>query len=76
MPCGSSQGYRLFEHYFFVESEGNPSTDPVIVWTNGGPGASSMFGLFVELGPFYLSAQSLKTEDFNRTGIPTLFRNP
>jgi hypothetical protein len=25
-------------HYVFVESENNPSSDPVIIWSNGGPG--------------------------------------
>lgn len=66
---------KMFEHYFFVESEGDPAKDPLIVWTNGGPGASSFFGLFVELGPFYTDATSLQTEAFNTTGVPTLFRN-
>jgi len=42
--------YQLHEHYFFVESENDPLKDPLVVWTNGGPGASSMFGLFLELG--------------------------
>lgn len=41
----------------------------------GGPGAGSEFGLFTELGPYELSDQSLKTKEFNETGIPTLFRN-
>jgi hypothetical protein len=27
--------YTMHEHYFFVESEGDPMTDPLIVWTNG-----------------------------------------
>ena len=25
-------------HYWFVESTGNPSEDPIAFWTNGGPG--------------------------------------
>ncbi|KAF7556190.1 hypothetical protein G7Z17_g1661 [Cylindrodendrum hubeiense] len=51
-------GYFDFDnnskHLFFwlAESRDNPSTDPVILWMNGGPGASSVaFGLFGELGP-------------------------
>ena len=67
--------YSSHEHYFFVESENNSATDPLIIWTNGGPGASSFFGLFTELGPFNLDSYSLNTSDFNTTGVPTLWRN-
>lgn len=27
-----------FFHYWFVESQSNPSSDPVVLWLNGGPG--------------------------------------
>jgi len=67
--------HDLFEHYIFIESEGSPTKDPLIIWTNGGPGAASYFGLFVELGPYYLSSASLKTDDYEKTGVPTLFDN-
>eukprot|EP00698_Gefionella_okellyi_P023690 TRINITY_DN815_c0_g2_i1.p1 TRINITY_DN815_c0_g2~~TRINITY_DN815_c0_g2_i1.p1 ORF type:complete len:485 (+),score=81.51 TRINITY_DN815_c0_g2_i1:23-1477(+) len=39
--------------YWFVESESNPATAPVVLWLNGGPGCSSLGGLFTENGPFW-----------------------
>jgi len=75
-PIQGETKNSLHMHYIFVESERDPSNDPVLVWSNGGPGAASEFGLFTELGPFTLSDQSLNTEYFKKSGIPSLFQNP
>jgi len=45
-----SKSKRLF--YYFVLSENDPATDPVVLWLNGGPGCSSFDGFIYEMGPF------------------------
>jgi len=39
-------------HYWLVESEQNPVEDPLVFWTNGGPGCSGLIGFLTEQGPF------------------------
>lgn len=47
---GANKNHQL--HYWFVESQGNPATDPVLVWLTGGPGCSGLSALLTEWGPF------------------------
>ena len=54
-----SDEHRLF--FWFSESRNDPDKDPIMIWMNGGPGGSSMMGLFTEMGPCLLENDAKET---------------
>ncbi|KAI1846991.1 hypothetical protein JX265_006812 [Neoarthrinium moseri] len=64
-----SVGTNMNMWFWFFEARNNPTTAPLATWFNGGPGCSSMIGLFQENGPcqFYngASTPSLNPYSFN-----------
>ncbi|KAL4555877.1 hypothetical protein LXL04_038509 [Taraxacum kok-saghyz] len=49
---GEDEAVQLF--YYFVESEGNPEEDPLIIWLAGGPGCGTLRAFFYEIGPMQI----------------------
>ena len=52
--------YWLFEPGQETAGNNNPGEIPLILWLNGGPGCSSMDGLWLENGPFRLNSEGGK----------------
>ena len=73
-------GYdNLMIHYQFDTSMQTPSTDPLSVWHTGGPGGSSMYGLYGELGYFQVSSSGLLANDdysFNKVSNMLYLESP
>ncbi len=60
-------------HYWYIESMNDPSTDPVVFWTNGGPGCSGLLGLGTEMGPFiFEDAGKLSLNPFTWNNIASI----
>lgn len=49
ISVGEFEDVELF--YYFVESQGDPESDSLILWQSGGPGCTGFSGLVYEIGP-------------------------
>jgi hypothetical protein len=77
-PAGAA-----FVHYWLVENAAKDPQAPTLVWQQGGPGGSSLIGLFTEVGPLTLNDASIQPDAATGargrgldTGVPRLFDNP
>ncbi|KAI9127618.1 hypothetical protein K1719_000611 [Acacia pycnantha] len=56
--------------YYFIESQGEPETDPLFFWFTGGPGCSSFSGIIYEIGPIQFDIHNYNG------GLPRLLYYP
>merc|ERR1711990_117297 len=65
--------------YWFVESQSDPASDPLILWSNGGPGCSGLAGFMTEQGPFRPTASgnlTLNSESWNKVANMVFIEQP
>lgn len=61
-----NQGAAGALFYWLFEAPGEKAASaPLLIWLNGGPGCSSMDGLFLELGPFKISNGKLDLNPYS-----------
>jgi len=71
LPCMYSGTFNVslsdnFDHnlfYWFFKNTALTNA-PLVVWMNGGPGSSGLFGLFVENGPLKVKRTGPTNDDF------------
>ena len=73
----ASEGKKLF--YWYHEAVEDSENKPLVLWLNGGPGCSSLGGMFTELGPFVLDADlnvTLNPYSFNKAANIIFIEQP
>eukprot|EP00998_Keelungia_sp_KM082_P002088 NODE_1252_length_1408_cov_58.128806_g1241_i0.p1 GENE.NODE_1252_length_1408_cov_58.128806_g1241_i0~~NODE_1252_length_1408_cov_58.128806_g1241_i0.p1 ORF type:complete len:447 (+),score=70.97 NODE_1252_length_1408_cov_58.128806_g1241_i0:48-1343(+) len=60
IPVDQAPGSEMF--YWFFEAMSAPIDTPVLLWLNGGPGASDELGNLYEFGPYRLNADGTSLE--------------
>tara|TARA_B110000208_G_scaffold17602_1_gene21131 strand:- start:1502 stop:2782 length:1281 start_codon:yes stop_codon:yes gene_type:complete len=60
-PFVQSPYASLHIHYEFHESQRSPSSDPLVTWHQGGPGGSSLYGQYGEMGYFQVDSNGTHT---------------
>jgi cathepsin A (carboxypeptidase C)/serine carboxypeptidase-like clade 2 len=66
-------------YYWYHEAVEAPETKPWVLWLNGGPGCSSLGGMFTELGPFVLDNDqniTLNPFSFNKVANMLFIEQP
>ncbi|XP_073977709.1 venom serine carboxypeptidase-like [Rhodnius prolixus] len=60
--------YNSNMYFWFFPAEIDSDSAPVVLWLQGGPGTPSLFGLFEQHGPFYLTKTlQIKPREFHWT---------
>ncbi|XP_037042480.1 venom serine carboxypeptidase-like [Bradysia coprophila] len=57
--------------FWFVPCQNNPQDKPLILWLQGGPGESALYGLFTEHGPFKIDSSLKKLNYRNESWTTT-----
>lgn len=64
-PLGGAHAYdSVTIHYELHTSQNSPSTDPLVTWHQGGPGGSSMYGAYTEMGYFQVDSRGNTTNPY------------
>lgn len=61
-----NKAYNSNLFFWFFKAQVNPENAPVVLWLQGGPGGSSLYGLFMENGPVFInSANRMEQREYS-----------